>query len=109
MLAPVQRVLYGPCPGWWPAVAVRCVLPAMLIPILYYGYTGLLSHHWLPADLTIFAAAVFAGERVGHALLLRHWSKTVRVASAAILLLVTGAFSALTYLPLDLFLFEEPV
>jgi len=109
MLSPVHRVLYGPCPGCWPAVTLRCVLPALLIPILYYGYTGLMGHHWLPADLAVFTASVFAGEWIGHALLRRHWSKAVRVASATILLLVTGAFSTLTYLPPDLFLFDEPV
>jgi hypothetical protein len=108
MLSPVQRVLYGPCPGWWPAISVRCVLPTLLIPILFYGYTGLIGHHWLPADLAIFVVAVFAGEQVGHTLLQRHWSRPARVASATILLAAAGAFSTLTYLPPDLFLFDAP-
>lgn len=107
-LTPVQRILYGPFPGWLPATLIRCLLPSCLIVALFYGYTALLGSHHLAADLTIFALAILAGEFLGHALLPREFGTLVRRLAFGLLILATVLFSTLTFRPPDFFLFHEP-
>ena len=107
-IAPIQRVLYGSFPGWLPATAIRCMLPLFLIVALFYGYTALLEGHHLAADLVIFAAAIFAGEFFGHAVLAHQFGSKIRMGASALLVLATTLFSTLTFNPPDTFLFHAP-
>jgi hypothetical protein len=107
-LAPLQHKIYGACPGWLPATAIRCILPSLLIVALFYGYTALLGSHHLAADIAIFALAVFAGEIVGHAMLTREFGSRSRIGALGILVLATVLFSTLTFRLPDSFLFHEP-
>ena len=44
-LTPLQQTFYGSLPGWLPATAIRCLLPSLVIVVLFYGYTALLGGH----------------------------------------------------------------
>lgn len=107
-LAPLQRKLYGACPGWLPATAIRCILPSLSIVGLFYGYTALAGSHHLVADLTVFAVAILVGEFLGHAMLTREFGPGVRTGALAALIVATALFSTLTFRPPDAFLFREP-
>lgn len=107
-ITPIQRAMYGSLPGWLPATAIRCLLPAFVIVGLFYGYTALLGGHLLAADLTIFALAIVAGELLGHAVLTHLFGSKSRIGVLGLLVLATVLFSTLTFRPPDLFLFDEP-
>lgn len=107
-LAPVQRRLYGPLPGWLPGTAVRCLLPPLLIVGLFYGYTALLGTNHLALDIGIFVVAVLMGEIAGHRVMPRAAPASLRVAAAAVLIAATVAFSTLTFRRPAGFLFEDP-
>jgi hypothetical protein len=104
-----QRMIYGPYPGWLPAVAIRCILPPVLIVLLFYSYTFLAGGHHLAADLAVFAIAVLAGETAGHALLGRSFGLRVRLTALALVLVCVVLFSTLTFSPPDCFLFQDPL
>ena len=107
-LAPLQRRIYGPFPGWLPATAIRCALPSVVIVALFYGYTALLGNHYLAADIAIFALAILAGEFLGHAVLPREPGAASRIGSGGLLVVATILFSTLTFRPPHCFLFQEP-
>lgn len=107
-LAPFQRKLYGPLPGWLPATAIRCVLPSFLIVVLFYGYIALLGSHHLVADIAIFAVAIFAGEFLGHTMLTHGFGARTRIIAFVLLVLATVLFSTLTFAPPVVFLFHDP-
>lgn len=107
-LAPFQRKIYGELPGWLPATAVRCILPSILIVVLFHGYIAVVGNHHLVADLTIFAVAIFAGEFLGHATLKHEFAAKSRYSALGLLVLVAVLFSTLTFSPPDFFLFREP-
>lgn len=106
-ITPIQRALYGPLPGWPPAVAIRCLLPSCLIVALAHGYRALTGGHALPVDLGIFASAVLAGELLGHAALTHRFGRKSRIGAYGLLVLTTLVFSTLTFAPPDSFLFRE--
>jgi len=108
IITPVQRIFYGPAPGWPVAIAIRCIFPAFLIVLMFYGYTALLGGHYLIADLSIFAIAIFVGEFLGHAVLSCHFGPTVKVGALGLIILATLLFSTLTFIPPDFFLFHSP-
>ena len=108
VLIPLQRIIYGPFPGWLPAAAIRCIVPAFTIVFLFHGYTLLLGHHYLVADIAIFVTAILAGEFLGHHALARKFTSKTRLVAVCLVVLVTALFSTLTFAPPDFFLFHEP-
>lgn len=95
-------------PGVLPATATRCILPSVLIVLLFYGYTTLLGHHVLLADLIIFFVSIAAGEWGGERLRKGVPNSIVNLLSAVLLVLAVVAFSTFTYYPPDVFLFRDP-
>lgn len=108
-VAPLQRRVYGALPGWLPATAIRCLLPACLIVALFYGYISLLGGHHLLADIAIFVLAILAGEILGHAALGRACGPVCRMATTGLLAVATVLFATLSFWPPDCFLFQVPV
>ena len=107
-ITPIQRLFYGPAPSWLVATAIRCVLPAFLIVLFFYGYTTFLGDHFLVADIAIFAVAILIGESLGHRQLSRNFIFGVRVCASGVLIIATILFATLTFSPPDCFLFEQP-
>lgn len=108
LLTPVQRRLYGSRPGWTAAVAIRCLLPSVLIVCGFYGYTALLGTHHVAADIGLFVISIFLGETGGHLMLERPLSLRIRAALLFALVAATLAFSSFTYFPPANFLFKDP-
>lgn len=104
----IQRTIYSSAPGWLPAAAIRCMLPSCVIVALFYGYTALSGRHYLAADISLFAIAIFAGEFLGHAMLGREFGTKCRLVSLGLLILATVLFSTLTFRPPDCFIFHAP-
>lgn len=45
-------------PGFWFVKSISLVAGVLLIPLLYYGYTGLTEHKYLWADIGVFMLSV---------------------------------------------------
>ncbi len=105
----LHRFLYGRLPGLLAAIAAAALIPPVLIVAFFYGYTSLTGDNILAADIGIFAAAIFLGQLAGHSLIGRHFSTYVRIGAAILIIAATVAFSVLTFMPPDHFLFEDPL
>ncbi len=116
--------------GFWPALIYFCVecfyirksssnffsakaIGILLIPVsitvLFYAYTAFMED-MLAIDLTIFVVAVVIGQLTGYKILkinpLPKWTNGVGI---ALLVLMTAAFSTLTYHAPEMLIFKDPV
>jgi hypothetical protein len=90
------------------AKAIGILLIPVSITVLFYAYTAFMED-MLAIDLTIFVVAVVIGQLASYEILrmrpLPAWTNGVGV---ALLLLMTGAFSTLTYHTPELPVFQNP-
>jgi len=107
-LTPFHRWFYGQQPGFLPGTAVRCLLSPLLIVGLFHGYTAVLGTNYLALDIGIFAIAIFAAEWAGHRVLRHAFGKAVHIGAAILLVLAIAAFAALSFMPPENFLFQDP-
>ena len=97
-------------PCFWSVKAVGITLGLVLIPTLYYTYTGALgvSADWF--NITIFFIAAAVVYRTETALLHRGSLVRCNERAAAVWLLVIGVlFTVLTFVPPRIPLFQDPV
>lgn len=102
------RWMYDDPPGWLPGVAAFAIVSALLIPLIFYGYTAILGTHFFALDLATFFVSVFLGAYAGVSLLPHEPSRGGRIAAGIALVLAIVAFTTLSYDPPDWFLFEPP-
>ncbi len=107
-----QRLLYfAPHKAFWCSQLSGILTGLVLIPGLYYTYTGALGVHFTWVDIAIFYVAAAAGYLV-EALLMQlerrrdcPWERAALIA----LIILAGAFVVLTYFPPRLPIFQDPV
>lgn len=94
-------------PNFWCVKLVGTVLGLALIPVLYYTYTGALgvSADWF--NIAIFFICAAAAFRLETRLLKKGWS--CRFPGLPFLLLLSLAFVLLTFFPIRIPLFQDPV
>lgn len=56
-------------PGFWPVKAIFLIAGILLIPLLYYGYTGLTNCNYLWADIGIFILSVLISYGISYLIL----------------------------------------
>lgn len=105
--------------GWFnrslPSIRFRIVCTAMsawistfLIAPLFYGYTDILGHHHLAADIGVFAVAVVSGHWVAYRIASGPEPSTVSVLAAGMLaILPATALIAFTYVPPPMEVFRD--
>ena len=95
--------------NFWAGRAVAITLPPMLIAAGYYGYTAVLGHHLLAADLALFTLSILAGQLAALAVY-QFPDMGRRAARLALVVIVMGclAFASLSFFPPDLALFDDP-
>ena len=96
-------------PGFWCVKLFGILLGLVLIPLIYYAYTGILGVKADWFNVTIFFIAAGAA----------YWMETRHFASGscplgrkpavAVLCLITAAFTVLTFRPIEIPLLEDPV
>lgn len=96
---------------FWCIKLLGIVTGLLLIPVLYYTYTGALGVHLSWVDISIFYIAAAVAYLLETHLLLREQQRTCAFARAAMLLTVSIAFVFLffTYAPPHLPIFLDPV
>ena len=111
LTALAAAALGGRCRGTWTARLAGALAGLLLIPLLYYGYTGALGLHVVWVDMAIFYAAAGAAFLLeGH--IARHLPGRggLRQAVAAVLFAALAVlFVWWTYAPPHLPLFMDPV
>jgi hypothetical protein len=94
--------------NFWSGRAASLVLAPLIIALGYYGYTAMLGGHLLVLDLALFVLAVACGQAAalgiykGAAL-----GGGVEAAAIGLIVLMTIAFSTLSFIGPDLPLFED--
>ena len=89
--------------------AATCLMPLTIVA-LFYGYTAVLGHNVLWADISIFFVAAAAGQLVSYVLLTaRDASRPLNLVGLAALLLLGAAFMAFTFAPPHLPIFRDAV
>lgn len=111
VVAAAAAVFGGRCRGYWTAKLTGALAGLLLIPMLYYGYTGALGIHVAWVDMAIFfvaAAAAFLLE--GHLTeRLPMRNGPLQAVAAAIFAALTVLFVWYTFAPPQLPVFLDPV
>lgn len=111
LVALAAAVFGGRCRGYWAARLAGAVTGLLLIPLLYYGYTGALGISVMWVDVAIFfvaAAAAFLVEAhlTAHLPMRSGGAQVVAVALFGVLAVL---FVWFTFSPPHLPLFQDPV
>ena len=95
---------------FFPAKFAGLLAMPVLTMILFYGYTSLTGTHLLWADIIVFILSVIGGQWLSLTILTRtrEGSPLLKRAAIAGLVLMTLAFSLLSYFPPDHFLILHP-
>jgi len=94
---------------WWVKL-LGTALGLLLVPVLYYTYSGILGIHVDWVNITIFFLAAMAAYRVETALFARERAKHISGSLALGLLLAMAAvFTMLTFFPPEVPFFRDPV
>lgn len=128
-IAPVNESLWEHIKmAFWPALALDWLLgvrlptiehrvvctvasasiSTLLIVPFFYGYTSVLGHHYLLADVAIFAAAVCAGHWIAYRVAMGPVPTSASVTAAvALAALLGGALVVFTYAPPPIEVFRD--
>lgn len=112
LLVAVAAALFGGrCQGWWTAKLAGAVVGLLLIPLLYYGYTGALGISVMWVDIAIFYVAAAAAFLV-EAHLTAHLpmrAGAAQAVAAALFAALAVLFVWFTFSPPRLPLFMDPI
>lgn len=101
----------GSNPNYWLARSVSFIIPVIVIPIIFYGYTSFTRRAILPVDIATFAVAAFisAGFFVW-ILEMPPVSEVGAIISGVISVVILTAYFLLTFFPVrNNLLFEDPI
>ena len=101
----------GSNPNYWLARSVSFLVPIIVIPIVFYGYTNFTRRAVLPVDILTFAAAAFLGSAAFVGILeAPAFSDGVNFLAGIVSLLIMVLYLLLTYFPLPRNrMFEDPI
>jgi hypothetical protein len=86
--------------NFWTAKAFGILVMPLIIAAVFYTYTAFTGTNILWLDIPLFVVAVAAGQMLSFALLVRKpFGSRIRIAAAALLLVMTAAFSLFTFIP----------
>ena len=101
----------GENPNYWLARSVSFLVPVIVIPMMFYGYTSFTRRAVLPVDILTFAVAAFLSAMVFVGILgLPPVSEVWRVVSGVISVVILVMYLLLTFFPVrDNLIFEDPI
>lgn len=101
----------GDNPNYWLARSVSFVVPVIVIPIIFYGYTAFTRRAILPVDILTFAVAAFLSS-VAFVWILEQppIGEMSAIIAGAISVVILAGYLLLTFFPIkDNLLFQDPV
>lgn len=101
----------GDDPNYWLARSISFVVPVIVIPVIFYGYTAFTRRAVLPVDITTFAVAAFLSSLAFVAVLnMPPIGEVGGFISGAVSIVIIVAYLLLTYFPIrNNLLFEDPI
>jgi hypothetical protein len=94
---------------WIAKGAALFAMPALIVA-LFYAYTAVAGDNVLAADIVVFVVSVSVGQAISYRILLAQRAPSFVGGLALVaLVLMVAAFSLLSYYPLRLPLFRDPV
>lgn len=101
----------GDNPNYWVARSVSFLVPVIIIPIIFYGYTNFTRRAVLPVDILTFALAAFLGSGAFVWILEQPaFSDEVNFLGGVISLLIMVLYLLLTFFPIpNNRMFEDPI
>lgn len=101
----------GSNPNYWVARSMSLLVPIVVIPMIFYGYTSFTKRAILPIDISSFVVAAFLSTLVFVMILNTEPVGTIGgVISVVVSVVVLAAYLLLTRFPLhNNFLFEDPI
>lgn len=105
LMSPPMRKEY-PCAG--PALLAGNLIGTLLIPVLFYTYSGILGHSITFVDILIFFIAVFTAFCTGWKFKFSDRLCTIRTLLLVLTALAALSFFVFTFLPPDISLFKSP-
>ena len=105
-----SRALEGCCRNYWPARATGILTGVLLIPVIYYTYTGALGIREVLVDIISFYVAAAAGWWLGGKLLERDRRRgaALQWVSFGFLCLLALVFVWWTFFAPELSVFQDP-
>lgn len=106
----VDGFIYGQNPNYFPAKLVSLLVPIVLMPCIFYGYTAISRKPILIIDILSFYVVIFLSQWLFSTIVaLPELPFIVEYLTSAGVFVVFGAYSVLTLMPLKLFIFKDPI
>lgn len=103
-LIPIRRPKH-----FWSGRAASLALMPLAIALGFYGYTALLGSHSLILDLALFVASIACGQAVAVGVYTApNLGRGSESAALVLVLIMLAAFSALSFIEIDVPLFQPP-
>ena len=102
--------IYGENPNYFLAKLASLVTPIIVIPCIFYGYKAIIRKRILAIDIASFFIAVALAQFIfmliiGAPVIMFIFDYLARVG----LFILFGAYAVLTLMPLELFIFKDPI
>jgi|CXWL01.1.fsa_nt_gi hypothetical protein len=95
--------------NFWSGRAASLALMPLAIALGFYGYTALLGGHSLILDLALFVASIACGQAVAVGVYSAPPpGRAFEAAALVLVLIMLAAFSALSFIKIDIPLFQTP-
>ncbi|MFC1618271.1 DUF6512 family protein, partial [Patescibacteria group bacterium] len=96
--------------NFWLATTVALFVMPIVIAIMFYSYLFITGEHSLLYDIFTFIVSVIIGQLVSYRLMInRAFTSGWKYIALVFLIIAIGAFSLLTFYPLENTVFEDPV
>ncbi len=89
------------------AKTVGLYVTSLMIPLLFYFYTGIIGEHILVIDILIFIIAIFLGQLTNYQIMQKSTNPAWNLLALGLLLLILFAYATFTFYPPNLNLFKD--
>jgi hypothetical protein len=94
--------------NFWVGKGIGLFSMPVVVAVLFYGYTAILSHHHIALDILVFLLAVAIGQLISYGILAgADMGATVRGGAVIGLAVMSAAFVLFSYYPPQIPLFED--
>lgn len=106
----VDGYIYGKTPNYFFAKFIGIITIILIIPIIFYGYKAILKRTILIIDIASFFITVFLSQYFTYLVInMKNISYQVSYISLILLFIIFGMYLILTLLPIEAFLFKDPL
>lgn len=106
----VDGLIYGQNTNYFPAKLMSLLVPIVVMPCIFYGYTAVTRKPILAVDILSFYLVIFLSQWLFSLIIsLPALPFIVEYLASAGVFVVFGAYAVLTLMPLKWFIFKDPI